>query len=91
MQDALTQALIAKLNPLLYGIGLIVVLGLVSFGGTILSWYFKSKEKRDDSISQALAANTVAIARLESKLDIFISQHDKDLKNLGDKIRAIDI
>ena len=90
MEDQLTAALIARLNPILYVIGLLVVLGFVSFGGTILSWYFKSKEKKDDSISQSLAANTVAIARLESKIDIFIAQHDKDLRNLGDKIRALD-
>lgn len=89
MTDALATALIERLNPLLYFIGLMVVLGFVSFGGTILSWYFKSKEKKDDSIRQALSENTVAISRVEAKLDLWVSKMDKDLINLGNKIKDL--
>jgi hypothetical protein len=90
MSDQVADALIGRLQPLFYFIGLFVVLGFVSFGGTILGWYFKSRNKKEDAISQALSGNTVAIARLEAKLDIFIEKHDKDLRNLGNKIKNME-
>lgn len=91
MGDQVAEALIAKLQPIMYFIGLFVVLGITSFGGTILSWYWKSKGKKEDAVAQGLSANTVAIARLEAKLDLFMERHDKDLKGLGDKIRSIEV
>lgn len=90
MEDQLATALIARLNPILYFIGLLVVLGVVSFGGTILSWYFKSKEKKDNSISQAISDNTIAIARVEAKLDLFVQRHEKDINALGHKVRQLE-
>lgn len=91
MEDQLVAALIAKLQPVLYIIGLLVVLGFVSFGGTILSLWFQSKTKKDDSINQTLGENTIAIARLEAKFDLFIERHDKDLNNLGKKVKELSI
>jgi hypothetical protein len=91
MTDQVTEALIGRLQPLFYFIGLFVVLGFVSFGGTILGWYFKARNKKEDTITQSLSANTIAIARLEAKLDIFIEKHDKDLRNLGNKIKNLEV
>lgn len=85
MQEQLTQALMAKLEPMFYLIGVMVVLGIVSFGGTILTLMSKSKQRRDDDIAQ----NAVNIAKLEGKLDLFIEQSNKDLNGLGNKIRKI--
>ena len=90
LSDAIATALIERLNPLLYFIGLMVVLGFVSFGGTILSWYFKSKEKKDSSILNAINENTIAIARVEAKLDLFVSRHEKDINALGSKVRRLE-
>jgi hypothetical protein len=91
MSDEIVQALITRLQPAFYIIGILVVLGIISFGGTIISLWYKNKEKHDDAISQALAANTVAIARIESKLDIYIAKTEKDLNGLGKKIREIEV
>jgi hypothetical protein len=91
MTDQLATELISRLNPFLYVIGLVVVLGFVSFGGTILSWYFKSKEKRDDSILSSINENTIAIARLEAKLDLFVQRHEKDINAIGDKVRRLEV
>jgi hypothetical protein len=91
MEDQLTAALIARLNPFLYIIGLLVVLGVVSFGGTIISLWWKAKEKKDDSISRAIGENTIAIARVESKLDLLAQRYDKDLNALGSKIRRLEV
>ena len=91
MADELTKALIERLNPLLYVIGLVVVLGFISFGGTILSWYFKSKEKKDESILRGINENTIAIARIEAKLDLFVNKFDKDLNNIGKKVKQLQV
>jgi hypothetical protein len=91
MEDALATALIAKLQPILYFIGLFVVLGMVSFGGTIVSVWLKTKEKKEDSVTQALAENTIAIARLDAKFDLFVARHEKDLQGLGNKIRNLEV
>ena len=89
MSEEIVQALITRLQPLFYFIGLFVVLGFVSFGGTILSWYWKSKNKKEDHITQTLSNNTVAIARIEAKLDVFIEKHDKDMNNLGRRVKEL--
>ena len=69
-EDALANALISKLQPVFYIIGLIVVLGITSFGGTLITLWMKSRDKKENQVTQALSDNTVAIARLESKLDL---------------------
>ena len=90
MEDQFVTALIAKLQPGFYIIGLVVVLGFISFGGTILSWYFKSKEKKDDSIMRGINENTIAIARIEAKLDLFVNRHEKDINAIGAKVRRLE-
>jgi hypothetical protein len=80
-----------KLQPAFYFIGLFVVLGLVSFGGTLVSLWFKNKEKHDDAIVKGLSENTIAIARIEAKLDLYIQQTEKDLNGLGAKLRSLDL
>lgn len=91
MEDALATALISKLQPILYFIGLFVVLGMISFGGTLLSIWLKGRDKKEDAVTQGLAQNTIAIARIEAKLDIFIERHDKDLMNLGRKVKELSV
>ena len=91
MTDALTQALVNKLEPILYLIGLVVVLGILSFGGTLFSLWFKRKEKQDDAVLNGLSQNTIAIARMEAKLDMYIQKTEKDLINLGTKIKMLDV
>jgi hypothetical protein len=97
MTDELATALIARLNPILYFIGLMVVLGLVSFGGTIISLWWKNRTKQEDkleskiqSMCQALSDNTISISRIEAKLDLWVNRVDKDLNGLGDKIRDLE-
>jgi hypothetical protein len=91
MSDQIAEALINKLHPVLYFIGLFVVLGIMSFGGTLVSMWFKSRDKKEDAMTQGLSQNTIAIARIEAKLDLFIESHNRDLNNLGNKIRKLDI
>jgi len=91
MEDQLTAALIARLQPILYVIGLLVVLGFISFGGTILSWFLNRKEKRDDALLNSVNENTIAIARLDAKFDLFVQRHEKDLQGLGNKIRNLEV
>lgn len=91
MSDQIVEALITKLQPLFYFIGLFVVIGIVSFGGTLISLWFKNKEKKDDALLRGLSENTIAIARLESKLDMYIQKTEKDINGLGTKIRNLDL
>jgi hypothetical protein len=89
MQDELINALVARLEPTLHMIGLMVVLGILTFGSTIFSIWYKSKDKKAENMASNLNANTIAIAKIEAKLDLFISQSNKDFRNLGDKIRSL--
>lgn len=91
MQDALTNALAARLEPTLHMIGLVVVLGLLTFGSTLISIWYNAKDKKAENMASNLNANTIAIAKIEAKLDLFISQSNKDFKNLGDKIRRLNV
>lgn len=94
MQDAITQALVAKLDPLLYTIGLLVVIGIVTFGSTLISLIWRSKESQSQKLQEQIEAlrqvseqNSLSLARLEGKLEIFIQQTNKDLNGIGNKLR----
>jgi uncharacterized coiled-coil protein SlyX len=96
-EDALAGALIAKLQPAFYTIGLIVVFIFVSFGGTIISLWWKARNKEQDkltntleSLQRLLAENTLSITKMDAKLELYIEKHEKDLNNLGNKIRSMD-
>jgi len=90
MSDQIAAALIERLNPFLYLIGLGFVLFIITFGGTLISLWWKSKEKKDDSIARAISENTIAISRVEAKLDLWVSKMDKDLNGLGAKLRNLE-
>lgn len=98
MPDQIVGALIEKLEPMLYVVGLLVVLGIISFGGSIASFLWKTKHKEEDklqntieSLRQGVAQNSLALAKIEAKLEIFIEQHNKDLNGLGTKIRNLSV
>jgi hypothetical protein len=38
---------------------------------------------------RGISENTIAISRVEAKLDLFVSRVDKDLNGLGDKLRDL--
>ena len=94
MEDQLAAALIGRLQPILYIIGLVVVFILVSFGGTIISLWVKSRDKQSDKLEEILgdlkllgAQHTLEIGKLDAKLQIYIEKYDKDLRNLSNKIK----
>ena len=64
---------------------------MISFGGSLLSIWLKSRDKKEDAVTQGLAQNTIAIARLEAKFDMFIEKHDKDINNLGRRVKDLQV
>lgn len=97
MNEQIAQLLMTKLEPYFYLIGSLVVMGIISFGGSIISLYWKSKTKSEDKLEtqleflkQGLAAIQLSQARLEGKLDVFMEQSNKDINNLGNKLRGLD-
>jgi uncharacterized coiled-coil protein SlyX len=98
MEDQLATALIARMQPTFYFIGLIVVFLFISFGGTIISLWWKARNKEQDKLSNTLeslqrllAENTLSITKMDAKLELYIQKHEKDLNNLGNKIRNLDV
>jgi hypothetical protein len=94
VEEQLATALIARLQPILYIIGLVVVFIFVSFGGTIISLWVKSRDKQSSKLEEILgdlkrlgAQHTLEIGKLETKLQIYIEKYDKDLRNLSNKIK----
>jgi len=85
MPEALIKVLIDKLEPVIYLLGLSVVLLMATFGGTIVSLWQKSKEKKENEVQ----TNTIAIARLEAKFDLFKEDQEKSMNALFDKIRNL--
>ena len=45
------------------------MLGILSFGGTIISIWLKARDKKEDHVISTLNQNSLAIARLEAKFD----------------------
>lgn len=98
MTEDITTALITRLQPLFYFIGLAVVLAIVSFGGTIVNLFLKSRRKEEDtlqerlkSLEQSVNQSALALVRIEVKLEFVIDKYNKDLINLGKKIRDLQI
>ena len=98
MEDQLATALIARMQPILYFIGLGFVLFMVSFGGTIISLFWKGRGQEQkkllgsiEDLKQDVVALTISHAKMESKLDTYIDQSNKDLNNLGNKSRNLQV
>ena len=98
MSDEVVAGLITRLQPAFYFIGLSVVLGIVSFGGTIVNLFWKKRETEStkleetlQSIKRALESNTISIVQLETKIDMLSERYDKDLQNLGNKLRNLQV
>ena len=96
MQDAVVTGLIKELQPFFYGIGALTVLVFITFGGGLLKLILDAKKDRDkkldvsiDGLKMAVIENTNAIIRLELKLDMKSEKHEKDINNLGSKLREI--
>ena len=98
MQDAIVEALISKLNPALYFIGLLFVLCLFAFGGTLLSLWWKNRQTQSDKLEktlegmrQAIGETNLMVSRVDATLELICRKYDKDLNSLGDKIRNLEV
>ena len=94
MQDALVSSLVKELQPFFYGIGALTILFILTFGGGLLKLILDSKKSREqkldvsiDALKMAVIENTNAIIRLELKLDLKTEKHERDINNLGRKVR----
>lgn len=95
MQEALVSALLKEIQPALYIIGTLTVLCFMAFGGGILKLLAESKKSRDRSIDTSLESlkaavieNTNQIFKLETRLELSMEKHEKDLNNLGKKLKS---
>lgn len=97
MGDQLANQIIAKLEPAFYTIGMIIVFIMVSFGSTIIGLWWKARDKQSNKLEEILAdlkqlsaQHTLEIGKLETKVNIYIEKHERDLQGLGNKLRSID-
>jgi hypothetical protein len=96
MTEEIVPALIKELQPFFYAIGAFTLIVFTTFGGGILKIILDAKKDRDkkldvsiESLKGVVIENTNAIIRLELKLDMKTEKHEKDLKNLGMKIKSL--
>jgi hypothetical protein len=79
-------------------IGLGFVLFMISFGGTIVSIFWKARGKQEskllgsiESLERGVVALTISHAKLEAKIDMLAERYDKDINNLGSKLRNLQV
>lgn len=97
MEEKLAGLLLAKIEPAFYTIGLFIVFLIVTFGSTFISLWWKTRNRESDKLQEQLkgleqlgAQHTLSLAKIETKLELFIDEHNKDLRGLGDKLRKLE-
>lgn len=88
------NAIYEHLKPYFYLIGLLVV----SQAGFLIKMMISNFQKKDEKIASQIdmlkeSLNDMSrhVIQIETKLDLFTSQYDKDLNNLGDKFRKLNV
>lgn len=86
------ELLLQKLQPFFYVMGMIIVSQL----GLIINVWLKRSEKKEDKLEARLKAIEdgvheidESIIRLETKLEVTAGKHERDINNLGAKVRTI--
>lgn len=87
-------ALYEHLKPFFYLIGLIVV----SQAGMLIKLFFNYSQKKDekivnqiDQIKESINEMSRHVIRIETKFDLFSEHYEKDLNNLGQKVRDLNV
>lgn len=90
--EVLDHAILTQLKPFFYLIGLLVVSQL----GMIIKFLMSKSEKKEDklelhidNLTESVNELSRHVIKIETKLDIFVEHSEKDLNNIGQKLRDL--